>query len=92
MTQSTGKAIQPATVLNHLFEALTHGKQLEFSRAISSFPEYVNNRLSKLDCDELERASFTTNIDVIERKYFAQKDFLKGLVSYDVRNLPSERF
>ena len=91
MTQSTGKAIQPATVLNHLFEALTHGKQLEFSRAISSFPEYVNNRLSKLDCDELERASFTTNIDVIERKYFAQKDFLKGLVSHDVEKPPNEK-
>ena len=27
MTQSNGKAIQPATVLSHLFEALTHGKK-----------------------------------------------------------------
>ena len=91
MTQSNGKAIQPATVLSHLFEALTHGKKLDFSRAISSFPEYMNNKLSKSDCDELERASVTTNIDVIERKNFFAKDFIKPLVSHDVEKAPNEK-
>ena len=88
MTQSTGKAIQPKTVVSHLFEALTHGKQVDFTRAISSFPEY---RLSKLDCNELERASITTNIDVVERQSFFLKDFLKGLVSHDVEKPPNEK-
>ena len=91
MTQSNGKTIQPATVLSHLFEALTHGKKLDFSRAISSFPEYMNNKLSKSDCDELERASVTTNIDVIERKNFFAKDFIKPLVSHDVEKAPNEK-
>jgi hypothetical protein len=44
-----------------------------------------------LDCDELERASTTTNIDVVERQSFFLKDFLKGLVSHDVEKPPNEK-
>ena len=41
------KSIQPATVFNHLLEALTHGRTLDYDRAIASIPP--SHRLTRAD-------------------------------------------
>jgi RecQ family ATP-dependent DNA helicase len=91
MSQANGKAIQSATVLGHLFEALTQGKPLDFSRAISSFPEFTDNLLTQSDCDALEQASCTQNINVVETTSLFSKDLVKGLVAHDVDKPHNEK-
>lgn len=72
------KAIQPATVFNHLLEALVHGKPLDYDRAIATLPP--NHRLTRTDAKKFaERAALRAQ-DVIRERVFNQRALLDGVV------------
>jgi len=75
---NAAKPIQPATVFNHLMEALTHGRTVDVDRALDSLPP--DHRLTKDDCAFFAERQSTRGFDVRETENYVAKDFASGFV------------
>ena len=60
------KAVQPATVFNHLLEALLHAKPLDYDRAASYLP--ASQRLTKSDCAMFADVQLSKRVDVVAER------------------------
>ena len=72
------KAIQPATVFNHLLEALVHGKPLDYDRAIATLPP--DHRLTRTDANAFVERAASRAQDVVRDRAFNQRALLDGVV------------
>jgi len=72
------KAVQPATVFNHLLEALTQGKTLDYDRASDCMPP--SQRLSRADVATFFDIERRRRIDVVADRNPSTRAFLDGIV------------
>jgi hypothetical protein len=77
------KAIQPATVFNHLLEALLHAKPLDYDRAASYLP--APQRLTKSDCAMFVDVQLSKHVDVVAERAPNTRAFLADVI----RDVPS---
>ncbi|CEF97424.1 DNA/RNA helicase, DEAD/DEAH box type, N-terminal [Ostreococcus tauri] len=72
------KAIQNATVFNHLLEALAHGKTLDFDRAVSNMPSA--HRLTRTDCETFSQTARALRLDPRTDRAPPARALLDGLI------------
>ena len=77
------KAVQPATVFNHLLEALLHAKPLDYDRAASYLP--ASQRLTKSDCAMFADVQLSKRVDVVAERAPSTRAFLADVI----RDVPS---
>jgi len=73
------KPIQPATVFNHLLEALTHGRKLDYDRAVAAVPPA--HRLTRADVSAFSDAQRLRRLpDCRDERAPPTRAYLDGLV------------
>lgn len=80
LTQTSGKPIQPSTVLGHLLTALTHGRALDLSELVQQAAVLGCAPPTRGEWEQLSEAAAAATIDVVKKEKVVHAELLNGFL------------